>query len=65
MSTERALPQAVRPVTVLMDIRNRHLAEWRFLPLILIVTVYPKICNVIVIGIASPPLRGCDEPPAV
>ena len=36
-------------------IRNRHFAEWRFLPFIRIVTVYPRICNVMVIGIASPP----------
>ena len=35
--------------------RNRHLAEWRFLPFIRTVTVYPRIWNVMIIGIASPP----------
>ena len=44
---------------------NRHLAEWRFSPLIRIVTVYPKICSVIVIGISTTPSRRCDQPPAV
>ena len=46
-------------------IRNRHFAEWRFLPFIRIVTVYPRICNVMVIGIASPPFGWCGRPPAV
>ena len=46
-------------------IRNRHFAEWRFLPFIRIVTVYPRICNVMVIGIASPPFGWCGQPPAV
>ena len=32
--------------------RNRHFAEWRFLPLIRTVTVNPKIWNVIVIGMS-------------
>ena len=32
--------------------RNRHFAEWRFLPLIRTVTVKPKIWNVIVIGMS-------------
>ena len=42
--------------------RNRHLPEWRFLPLIRIVTVNPKIWNVTVIGISIPPfLRGSRE----
>ena len=36
----------------LISVRNRHRAGWRFLLLILIVTVIPKICNVIVIGMA-------------
>ena len=44
---------------------NRHLAEWRFSPLIRIVTVYPKICSVIVIGISTTSSRRCDQPPAV
>ena len=43
--------------------RNRHFAEWRFLPLIRIVIVRPKIWNVIVIGILPPPLRGEPKPP--
>ncbi len=34
--------------------QNRHLAEWRFCFLTLIVTVYPRICIVSVIGIVSP-----------
>ena len=38
--------------------RNRHFAEWRFLPLIRTVTVNPKIWNVIVIGINIPPFGG-------
>ena len=37
---------------------NRHLAEWRFSPFILIVTTYPRIWNVKVIGIGSPPFGG-------
>ena len=44
---------------------NRHLAEWRFSPLIRIVTVYPTICSVIVIGISTTSSRRCDQPPAV
>mgnify|MGYP000003600689 CR=1 FL=1 len=43
--------------------RNRHWPEWRFLPLMRMVTVNPKIWNVIVIGILSPPLRGETKPP--
>ena len=39
--------------------------EWRFSPLIRIVTVYPKICSVIVIGISTTSSRRCDQPPAV
>ena len=35
--------------------RNRHLAEWRFRPLMRIVTVNPKIWKVNVIGIGTPP----------
>ena len=38
---------------------------WRFSPLIRIVTVYPKICSVIVIGISPTSSRRCDQPPAV
>ena len=38
---------------------------WRFSPLIRIVTVYPKICSVIVIGISTTSSRRCDQPPAV
>ena len=37
--------------------RNRHLAEWRFRPLMRIVTVNPKIWKVNVIGIGTPPLQ--------
>ena len=46
-------------VGFLKEIRNRHLPGWRFLPFIQIITVYPKICSVIVIGIASPPFGWC------
>ena len=45
--------------------RNRHLAEWRFSLFIRIVTTYPRICNVIVIGISTTSLGGCSQPPAV
>ena len=38
--------------------RNRHLPEWRFLPFMRIVTVSPKIWNVSVIGIGTPPFGG-------
>ena len=38
-------------------LRNRHLAEWRFRPLMRIVTVNPKIWKVNVIGIGTPPLQ--------
>ena len=38
--------------------RNRHLPEWRFLPFMRIVTVSPKIWNVSVIGIRTPPFGG-------
>ena len=44
-------------------LRNRHLAEWRFLLFTMIVTVKGPICNVI--RMASPPSGGCDQPPAV
>lgn len=37
---------------------GRHLAEWRPCFLTLIVTVYPSICIVSVIGMCSPPLLG-------
>ena len=37
--------------------RNRHFAEWRFRPLMRIVTVNPKIWKVNVIGIGTPPLQ--------
>ena len=48
---------------VLQNLENRHLAEWRFSLFTLIVTVYPKIWNVNVIGIKSPPLRRWCKPP--
>ena len=35
--------------------RNRHLAEWRFRPLMRIVIVNPRIWKVNVIGIGTPP----------
>ena len=38
-------------------LRNRHFAEWRFRPLMRIVTVNPKIWKVNVIGIGTPPLQ--------
>ncbi len=40
--------------------RNRHRPGWRFLPFILIVTVYPKICNVSVIGMCLTSFRRID-----
>ncbi len=40
---------------------NRHLAEWRLSRFTFIVTVHPKICNVKVIGMNSPPLGWCDQ----
>ena len=46
--------------------RNRHLAEWRFLPLIRTVTVKPKIWNVIVIGMSlTSRSEDTETPPAV
>ena len=42
-------------------LRNRHLAEWRFRPLMRIVTVNPKIWKVNVIGIGTPPLQRIPE----
>ena len=54
--------------------RNRHLAEWRFRHVMRMVTVKPRIWNVIVTGIYIPPfgrqnrlslcwsLRGSNEP---
>ena len=51
----------------MLQTRNRHLAEWRFhrFRLMRIVTVQPRICNVMVIGIISPPFRECspNRPP--
>ena len=39
------------------QMRNRHRPGWRFLPFIRIVTVYPRICSVIVTGICLTPFR--------
>ena len=39
----------------LSELRNRHLAEWRFLLFTIIVTVKAPICNVI--RISSTPFR--------
>ena len=51
----------------MLQTRNRHLAEWRFhrFRVMRIVTVQPRICNVMVIGIYSPPFRECspNRPP--
>ena len=44
-------------------IRNRHLAEWRFLLFTIIVTVKEPICKVI--RMVSPPFGWCGRPPAV
>ena len=44
-------------------IRNRHLAEWRFLLFTIIVTVKEPICKVI--RMVSPPSGWCGRPPAV
>ena len=41
--------------------RNRHLAEWRFRPLMRIVIVNPRIWKVNVIGIGTPPLQRIPE----
>ena len=43
-------------------IRNRHLAEWRFLLFTMIVTVNRPICSVI--RMVSPPFGWCGRPPA-
>lgn len=46
--------------------RNRHLPEWRFLPLIRTVTVKPKMWNVIVIGMSlTSHSEDTETPPAV
>ena len=47
----------------MQTIRNRHLAEWRFLLFTVIVMVKLPICTVKVMGICSPPLRRCSQPP--
>ena len=55
------------PNRYFVELRNRHLPGWRFhrFRLMRIVTVQPRICNVMVIGIYSPPLRECspNRPP--
>ena len=58
-----AAEKRLRPTTVLVCTRNRHCAEWRFLRFTVTVTVYPKIWNVNVIGIATPPFGDVAEPP--
>ena len=58
MDIGRALQQAVNPVVLqVYQDGNRHLPEWRFRPLMRIVTVNPKIWKVKVIGIGTPPLQ--------
>ena len=57
-----ALRQAVSPMIVLPNSKNRHRAGWRFLRFTMIVTVNAPICNVI--RMASPPPWGCGQPPA-
>ena len=54
---KRRCQKRLRPLRLLVYTRNRHLAEWRFLLFTLIVIVYPKICNVTVIGIEHTPFR--------
>ena len=55
------------PNRYFVELRNRHLPGWRFhrFRLMRIVTVQPRICNVMVIGIISPPFRECspNRPP--
>ena len=63
MNVEKALPDSGSARRFLFWLRNRHLAEWRFLLFTVTVTVYPKIWNVNVIGITSPPSGGVAEPP--
>ena len=52
----------LRPMKVytLFKHRDRHLAEWRSLLFTVIVIVYPKIWNVNVIGIETPPFGWCS-----
>ena len=50
----------LRPISSFYQFRNRHLVEeWRFLLFTVSVIVYPKIWNVKVIGIATPPFGWC------
>ena len=66
MKTERDTATSGRPIQMrsfLSELRNRHLAEWRFLLFTIIVTVKEPICKVI--RMVSPPFGWCGRPPAV
>ena len=62
---KRALPISgqLKIVGLMQTIRNRHLAEWRFLLFTVIVMVKLPICTVKVIGMVSTSLRRCSQPP--
>ena len=66
MKIERDAATSGRPIQMrsfLSELRNRHLAEWRFLLFTMIVTVNRPICSVI--RMVSPPFGWCGRPPAV
>ena len=66
MKTERDTATSGRPIQMrsfLSELRNRHLAEWRFLLFTMIVTVNRPICSVL--RMVSPPFGWCGRPPAV
>ena len=50
------LAELLRKEKYLSELRNRHLAEWRFLLFTMIVTVNRPICNVI--RISNTPFAG-------
>ena len=66
MKIARDAATSGRPIQMrsfLSELRNRHLAEWRFLLFTMIVTVNRPICSVI--RMVSPPFGWCGRPPAV
>jgi len=66
MKIARDAATSGRPIQMrsfLSELRNRHLAEWRFLLFTIIVTVKEPICKVI--RMVSPPFGWCGRPPAV
>ena len=66
MKIARDAATSGRPIQMrsfLSELRNRHLAEWRFLLFTMIVTVNRPRCSVI--RMVSPPFGWCGRPPAV